>query len=196
MAFKFTAQPLLTGLYEPEGIYLHSPLANRARVLQFWGDQPEFHAQFRYNGVPLKGHPGIDLATPVGANVLAVDQGRVVEISYEANGFGRYAKLEHSWGESLYAHLEDVAVESGQLVTRGQLIGYSGDNLGKLQPHLHFGLRIKPYNRFDGWGGFVDALPFFSATDLNLPDEEEFNSDRPLFSSPPMAKEHAGMRRP
>jgi murein DD-endopeptidase MepM/ murein hydrolase activator NlpD len=196
MAFKFITQPLLSGLYEPEGIYLHTPLEGRALVVQYWGEHPDFYAQFRYNGVPLKGHIGLDFATPVGTNVLAVDHGRVVEISYEAKGFGRYVKVEHAWGESFFAHLEDVVIESGQVLVRGHLLGYSGDNQGAIQPHLHVGLRVKPYNRHDGWGGFTDPLPFFSASDLFLPDEETTIDGTPVFSPPPMAIETSTMRRP
>jgi murein DD-endopeptidase MepM/ murein hydrolase activator NlpD len=195
MSFKFVAQPLLSGRYEPEGIYLHTPLEGRPTVVQFWGDHPEFYAQFHYNGVPLKGHIGLDFATPVGTPVLAVDQGRVVEISYEAKGFDRYLKVEHAWGESFYAHLEDVIVESGQLVGRGHLLAYSGDSQRHILPHLHFGLRIKPFQRYDGWGGFTDPLPFLSANDLVLLDEETENPDASGFS-PPMASEIRGMRRP
>jgi murein DD-endopeptidase MepM/ murein hydrolase activator NlpD len=195
MTFKFLVQPLLSGLYEPEGIYLHTPVAGRWPVVQRWGDQAAYYAQFRYNGVPLKGHIGLDFATPIGTLILAVDQGRVTELSYEHQGFGRYLKVEHSWGEAFYANLEETIVESGQVVARGDQLGYTGDSQSKEVPHLHFGLRIKPFQRFDGWGGFTDPLPFLSSADLLLPEDEDEGAI-PTFPPPPMVNETPGMRRP
>src|SRR4029453_9576055 len=131
MTFKFVGQPLLTGRYEPEGIYLHSPLAGRFAVIQFWGEAPEFYAQYTYHGVPVKGHPGLDLAAPVGTQIQAVDNGRIVELSFETQGFGRYIKIDHAWGESFYAHLEETLVDAGQTIARGEDIPLSGNNDGK-----------------------------------------------------------------
>lgn len=195
MPFKFVNQPLLSGRFEPEGIYLHAPLTGPLQVVQRWGDHAEFYSRYTYYGVRIKGHPGIDIATPVGTHVLAVDKGRVVELSFDPLGFGRYLKLEHAWGESLYAHLAEALVDAGQSVERGALIALSGDQEGQLPPHLHFGLRIRPFQRFDGWGGFTDPLPFFSASDLELPDEE-LSDALPTFSPPPLVEEREGIRRP
>ncbi len=195
MTFKFVNQPLLSGLYEPEGIYLSSPLVGRFVISQQWGDFPDYYQQFTYNGVPLKGHIGLDFVAPVGTRVAAVASGRVVELGYEAHGFGRYLKLEHSWGESFYAHLDEIWVESGQLIARGATIALSGDRNGELTPHLHFGLRIKPFNRFDGWGGFTDPLPYLSTNDIELPDVEGSKlPDQPQEQT--IAPERPNMRRP
>jgi murein DD-endopeptidase MepM/ murein hydrolase activator NlpD len=202
MAFKFTAQPLVSGLYEPEGIYLYTPFEGRYALIHGWGEHADYYAQFKYNGVALKGHIGLDFAMPKGTNIFAVDSGRVIELSYERGGFGRYLKIEHSWGESFYANLDEIILESGQIILRGDLLGYSGDAEGELQAghaHLHFGIRIKPYNRFDGWGGFTDPLPYLSSTDFIFLDEAEPEIKAqwmPSFSPPPMALEKPNMRRP
>lgn len=195
MTFKFVNQPLLSGLYEPEGIYLNSPLMGRFVISQQWGEFPDHYQQFTYNGVPLKGHIGLDFAAPVGTRVAAVAAGRVAELGYEDRGFGRYLKLEHSWGESFYAHLEEIWVDAGQLVARGATIALSGDRNGEITPHLHFGLRIKPFNRFDGWGGFTDPLPYLSASDFERPDVEDPEPpDQPPDQT--IAPERPNMRRP
>lgn len=195
MTFKFVSQPLLSGRYEPEGIYLHAPLSGPLRVVQRWGDHPEFYGRYTYFGTPLKGHPGVDILTPVGTQVLAVEKGRVVELSYDPLGFGRYLKLEHAWGESLYAHLSETLVDAGQSIGRGALIALSGDNEGQFVPHLHFGLRIRPFQRFDGWGGFIDPLPFLSTADLQFPDEE-MPDESSTFPPPLFAQEREGVLRP
>ncbi|HAJ35520.1 MAG TPA: hypothetical protein DCL15_07490 [Chloroflexi bacterium] len=190
------------GQTEPEGIHLTLPLAvETVQVLQGWGDHAAYHAQFTYNGVPLKGHPGLDLLAPPGADIQAADHGRVIEISNEPGGLGRYVKLDHRWGESLYAQLGEILVETGQIVTRGQSIART-ETLRRTYPiHLHFAIRIHPYNRFDGWGGFSDPTPFLYAVEvLPVSDTGELDvtiqtaqSTAPL---PPMVIETRNLRRP
>lgn len=187
------------GQTEPEGIHLTPPLDVEAvQVLQGWGDNAAYHAQFTYNGVPLKGHPGLDLLATPGADIQATDHGRVIEISSEPGGLGRYIKLDHRWGESLYAQVGEILVETGQVVTRGQSVART-EIVRRVHPiHLHFAIRIHPYNRFDGWGGFSDPTPFLYVVEL-LPAIDADNldsvgqSDTPL---PPMVVESKNLRRP
>jgi murein DD-endopeptidase MepM/ murein hydrolase activator NlpD len=208
MKYKFMTQPLLAGIYEPEGIYLSTPFDGACPVLQFWGQHPDHYAQFKYNGVPLKGHIGIDFGMEPGSAIFAVDNGRVMEISSAPGDFERYIKLEHWWGESFYALLGEIGVEAGQVVKRNEYIARTGRPRQHLTPHLHFGVRILPYNRFDGWGGFADPLPFLNPNSILLPDHDEDQgadaAGQPLGMRPPiipltphpMAAERPGMRRP
>lgn len=194
MKYAFMTRPLLAGIYEPEGIYLSTPFDGSCPVLQFWGQYPDYYAQFRYNGIPLKGHIGIDFGMPVGSHIFAVDNGRVTEISFEAGGLERYIKLEHHWGESLYASIGELAVEAGKLVKRNEYIARVGRSRQAIAPHLHFGIRITPYNRYDGMGGFSDPLPFMNPSNIILPDQAE--EDTPEFGPHPMVQERPGIRRP
>jgi murein DD-endopeptidase MepM/ murein hydrolase activator NlpD len=202
------AQPLLSGLYEPEGIYLNAPFDGTWPILQFWGSHAEYYAQFKYNGVPLKGHPGIDFGIDPGVTLVAVDSGRVVEISVEPGGFERYIKLEHRWGESLYARIGKIQVESGQSIKRGDPIALSGPPMDGQPAHLHFAVRIAPFNRFDGWGGFSDPLPFLNPNSVQADEgpgyersygreyENADDPEDPELRPHPMAVERPGMRRP
>jgi murein DD-endopeptidase MepM/ murein hydrolase activator NlpD len=187
------------GQTEPEGIHLTLPLdAETAQVLQGWGDNAAYHAQFTYNGVPLKGHPGVDLLATPGAVILSADRGRVIEISNEPGGLGRYVKLDHHWGESLYAQAGEILVETGQAVERGQPIARA-EILRRAYPvHLHFAIRVHPYNRFDGWGGFSDPTPFLYVAELTSTVESaEFDdADKTEKTMPPMAVESKSLRRP
>ena len=185
----------LSGRYEPEGIYLSAPLEGPCVVVQGWGAHPDAHAAYTYNGVRLKGHPGVDLAAAPGAAVLAVDDGRVTEISIERGGFGRCLKVEHRWGESFYAHLGDILVEAGQAVSRGQTLAQveTPASRSAYAPHLHLALRIAPYNRFDGWGGFSDPLPYLVAADVST---DESGDEESPAAIPPMLVERPGVRRP
>lgn len=207
MAYKFLKQSLAPGRYEPEGIYLTLPVEGRCIVVQSWGEYSDFYSSYTYNGVPLKGHNGIDIEVQPGVATLAIDHGRVTGIGHETPGWGRYIKLEHTWGESLYAHLGIIKVESGQLVKQSEKLGTVEPLLrqtisNKLPSFLHFGIRIKPYNRFDGWGGFVDPIPFLDAEQLFFATAHE-GSEAPLhttenrpFSPHPMLIENQIRRRP
>lgn len=195
MSYKFVNQPLRSGLYEPEGIYLGLPFRGPGRLAQPWGAHPEFYGEYQYNGVAVRGHLGIDFAVSPGARLVAVDQGRVIEISYEAGGFERYIKLEHRWGESFYAHVGEVTVESGQMVGRGDELGLAKtmqDDGSERPVFVHFGIRVLPYNRFDGWGGFSDPLPFLNPAEVGSLED----GGAEPFAPPPMAEESPSMRRP
>lgn len=191
------------GVYEPEGIYLSAPIEGECVVVQFWAENAEHYGQFHYNGVLLKGHNGIDLRVIPGTYVLAVDPGRVTEIGEEPDGIGHYLKIEHRWGESFYAHIDTILLDSGQVVKRGTRIALVGDGEAvpyaplhePRQRYLHFGIRIKPFNRFDGWGGFVDPLPYLNPAQLVFPGEEHPET-APAFLPHRMVREYSTMRRP
>jgi len=187
-----------SGQTEPEGIHLALPLdTETVQLLQGWGDNPGYHAQFTYNGVPLKGHPGLDLLTSPGASILAADRGRVIEISHEPGGLGRYVKVDHHWGESFYGQLGELLVETGQTVTRGDPLARAELLRRPFPLHLHFAIRIHPFNRFDGWGGFNDPTPFLYVVELTPPIlETEDAVSTPSFMLPPMVVETKGLRRP
>lgn len=164
--------PVLPGTNIPnpaDGVYLHPPFDGVYTIGQLWGENSAFYARYSYDGVPLLGHNGVDFSTPVGAALRAVDDGVVLRADFEAGGFGNFVLLGHSWGESIYAHLSAFEVNVGQTVTRGQLIGRSGNTGASTGPHLHFAIRIHPYTRGDGWGGFSDPLPYLPPTAYRLP---------------------------
>lgn len=152
------------------GQYLGSPFQGRFGIAQLWGENPQIYSRFTYDGVALRGHNGIDFLTPVGTNLLAVEQGVVAEaVLNDPSGFGNYIKLRHSWGESLYAHMDNLGVQIGQSVARGAFLGRSGNTGFSSGPHLHLALRIDPFRRADGWGGYSDPLPYLNPNDYFLP---------------------------
>lgn len=87
-------------------------------------------------------HPGVDLATDEGTNVLALAGGTVTEAEYDPEK-GNYVILDHGSGlESEYDCLQAGAVEVGQTVTTGQVIGTVGSTGASTGPHLHFAMRL------------------------------------------------------
>jgi hypothetical protein len=82
--------------------YLGAPYQGVFGIAQLWGENPQTYSSITYDGVPLKGHNGIDFLTPIGTPVLAVDNGTVTDaVLNDPTGFGNYIKLRHSWGESI-----------------------------------------------------------------------------------------------
>lgn len=147
------------------------PFNGAFRMSQRFGGNAAFYSQFSYDGVPLKGHNGLDYAMPNGVEIVAVDDGEVLETGFEANGFGNYVKLKHRWGESLYAHLQSSKAKEADAVKAGDVIGISDNTGASSGPHLHFGIRINPYSRRDGWGGFCDPEPYLAGAQ-QLPGEQ------------------------
>lgn len=169
MSFPFLTQPIGRGRYEPEGLYLGSPFEGRAQVTQLWGENAFEYRRYKTENVALRGHNGIDFGLDNGAKVLAADRGRVTAIGNDPKGYGIYIRISHRWGQSLYAHLQDYWVESGQRVERGDTIGLSNNTGSSTGPHLHFSIRVYPFRRNDGWGGYTNPLPFLHPSTVLLP---------------------------
>jgi murein DD-endopeptidase MepM/ murein hydrolase activator NlpD len=92
---------------------------------------------------PLTGtqrfHNGIDLGAETGAPVVAVHDGQVVTANAQG-GYGLTVILDHqkpAW-QTLYGHLSQIAVQPGQPVRQGDLIGFVGSTGNSTGPHLHF----------------------------------------------------------
>ena len=117
-----------------------------------------------YNLVDPAGsaHTGADIAG-AGINctpIYAIQAGTVTTSGYSNYGYGNYIIINH--GEciddnssyiSLYGHCSSLAVEEGQVVEKGQLIGYVGTTGNSTGPRLHLGVRVN--------GTRVDPLQFF-----------------------------------
>lgn len=125
-------------------------------------------------------HQGWDLLAPIGTECFAIADGKietiyksdaygdVVELAFEFNGQKRYAA---------YAHLSAVRVTAGQSVTRGQLIGLSGDSgnahgLDSSQMHLHFEIRSVSRPGL-GLGGRIDPTQLYGTCPLQTAIEWE-----------------------
>jgi len=156
-----------------DALVLSRPFDGEWRVSQAWGRNAAFYRQFKYDGVPLRGHNGLDFGLPVGTPMLAVDDAEVIRADFDPGGFGNYVLLDHLWGESLHAHLDRVDVRVGQLVDEGEQVGLSGYTGKSTGPHLHFSIRIHPYDREDGWGGFCDPAPFMDLPEADFAPVEE-----------------------
>lgn len=88
-------------------------------------------------------HTGIDLLATAGTSVQAVKDG-IVAFAGDQGSYGNLVVVNHQSGkQTRYAHLESVAVQVGQKVKQGELIGKVGTTgqPSSEQVHLHFELR-------------------------------------------------------
>jgi murein DD-endopeptidase MepM/ murein hydrolase activator NlpD len=96
-------------------------------------------------------HFGLDFITPCGTPVVSIGDGEVVESDWLARGSGPHNLVVSYPAEgftALYGHLlERPALNGGDAVVRGQVVGLSGDpdETCSSRPHLHLELRSTDY---------------------------------------------------
>lgn len=94
-------------------------------------------------GTPYAGHRGTDYMCARYTPIYAVADGVVVASSESGPGWGVYVKIAHNIGgtsvTTLYAHMSygTRAVQVGETVSAGQLIGQVGDTGRAYGTHLH-----------------------------------------------------------
>ncbi|NPV03292.1 MAG: peptidoglycan DD-metalloendopeptidase family protein [Syntrophaceae bacterium] len=87
-------------------------------------------------------HTGIDIATKLGAPIQAPADGIVTSVEKRPD-LGLLIQIEHGRGIStLYAHLFRAAVSKGQVVRRGEVIGYVGNSGRSTGAHLHYSVSL------------------------------------------------------
>ncbi len=101
-------------------------------------------------------HTGVDIPAELGTPVLAAGDGKVIWAGYGVyrggfdpnDPYGLAVVIRHDFGYhnldlyTVYGHLEQVDVEEGQHVTRGQQLGLVGQTGHVTGPHLHFEVRL------------------------------------------------------
>lgn len=91
-------------------------------------------------------HNGVDFRASIGTRVKSVLGGVVVgtgntDIYPGCYSFGKWVMIKHDNGLStVYGHLSVISVSTGQSVTTGDILGYSGNTGYTTGPHLHLGL--------------------------------------------------------
>jgi murein DD-endopeptidase MepM/ murein hydrolase activator NlpD len=85
---------------------------------------------------------GINIATPMGTPIHAAAGGTVSYSGNELKDYGNLLLIKHPGGYvTAYAHADQLLVHSGDTVTKGQVIGYSGRTGDVSTPQLHFEIR-------------------------------------------------------
>ena len=127
---------------------------DKIRLTQTFG-QSDFAKSGAYNG---KGHNGIDLGVPLGTPVKAALAGTVIGTGntdayrgcYSA---GKWIMIKHLNGLStMYGHLSQISVSTGQAVGTGQIIGNVGATGYATGPHLHLSVYVTSVTKIMTFG--------------------------------------------
>lgn len=92
---------------------------------------------------------GINIAVPYGTPIHAAAAGQVSYAGNELRGYGNLVLIKHDDGYvTAYAHAERIVVGRGDVVQKGQIIGYAGQTGDVTSPQLHFEIRkgVTPVN--------------------------------------------------
>lgn len=111
-----------------------------------WPCSGPITSPFGYRVHPIFGieisHAGIDIGVPEGTPVQAADGGTVIESGW-ISGYGYTIIIDHGNGiQTLYAHNSSLIAGSGQSVSKGEVVAYSGQTGNVTGPHCHFEVRI------------------------------------------------------
>lgn len=114
-----------------------------------------FGTRRSWNGGPANSyHEGIDYDGEVGDEIRAAAAGRVI-LAERLTVRGNTVFLDHGAGVvSGYFHMSELAVETGQVVQAGDLLGKVGATGLVTGPHLHWELRVN--------GRWVDPGPWLT----------------------------------
>jgi murein DD-endopeptidase MepM/ murein hydrolase activator NlpD len=141
--YEFDSLDALRALRTPTR-YWSGPMArpSNGRVSSAYGNQRY------YNGVFAEGyyHRGVDYAAGNGAPIYAPAAGQIALVGRESDGFvlnGNTLGIDHGQGVvSVMIHLSGFAVNEGDFVQQGQLVGYMGATGFATGPNLHWGLFV------------------------------------------------------
>lgn len=104
-------------------------------------------------------HQGIDLAQPIGTPIRATADGVVGRADWFSS-YGLFVSLEHGGSiETRYGHMSRLNVAAGQVVKKGDIIGYVGSTGRSTGPHLHYEVRIA--------GVAVNPIPYMQGDSLD-----------------------------
>jgi murein DD-endopeptidase MepM/ murein hydrolase activator NlpD len=120
----------VTPIPAPTDARLALPLDTATSSAFGWRADP-FHGARRF-------HAGLDFRAAYGREVPVAAAGRV---SFAGNqgGYGLTVVVDHADGiQTRYAHLSSLAVQAGQELARGEVIGRVGRTGRATGPHLHF----------------------------------------------------------
>ena len=123
------------------GTRLKSGMIGKLGTGSFLWPVPGYSGISRWANLPY-GHRGVDITAPYGTPIYAADAGTVIAAQWHNHptaSWGYYVEIDHGNGyKTLYGHMSSFVVQTGQTVTKGQLIGYVGATGAATGNHCHF----------------------------------------------------------
>ena len=144
-----TVKPLETivaGKMDVEQTEIYAMYAETGELLQqfaspldlYWYNYISSYYGYRKN--PNTGneelHRGVDIAVPTGTTVYAAHDGTVTTAAYDSY-YGNYVVIEKDGYTTKYAHMDSLSVSAGQSITKGTVIGTTGNTGSSTGSHLH-----------------------------------------------------------
>ena len=127
---------------------LEWPVPGYTRITSPYGIR--YHPTLHVN----KLHTGVDIGAPRGADFIAANDGIVTKASFNT-AYGNMVIIDHGGGVStLYAHGDEILVQVGQVVKRGNPVLKVGSTGYSTGPHAHFEVRLN--------GVVTDPLPYIT----------------------------------
>jgi len=164
-------QPEHTPLVSPPAVNipaLHYPFSGNIPVTFAFGSQSDNEdIKKKFSEWGIVGHNGLDFGLTTGTEVFPCDSGKVIQ-SGDSGDFGASITIQHSWGQSLYAHLSETKVKVDEEIQPNKVIGLSGSSGAAFGEHLHFAIKPNNPNSNNGYLGFIDPAPY-----LSLPSQKE-----------------------
>jgi murein DD-endopeptidase MepM/ murein hydrolase activator NlpD len=116
-------------------------------IPSIWPTSGRFSSPFGYRRSPFTGrrtfHKGIDITASRGSPIYAPAAGKVT-YAQRFSTYGLCVEVEHGAGiMTRFAHLSGFAVDVGQTVARGDMLGYVGNTGRSTAPHLHYEVHVK-----------------------------------------------------
>lgn len=109
-----------------------------------------------------RAHKGIDLAAPVGTPIYATADGKVSRASW-FSGYGLFVSIEHGGDmQTRYGHMSRLNVADGQMIHKGDVIGFVGSTGNSTGPHLHYEVRVS--------GEAVNPAPYMQSSIASAAD--------------------------
>ena len=150
--------------YPPFIPSLHYPFyGNYPVTFDFGAKSTDERIKKKYQEWGIVGHNGLDFGLQEGTEVLACDDGIATQAG-DNGDHGISVTIRHSWGTSIYSHLQSFGLLVNDPVKKAQVIGSSGQTGFTTGPHLHFGIQPVNPDTNNGYLGFIDPKPYFTET--------------------------------
>lgn len=132
-------------------------------ITQWYGENPEL-----YSSMGINGHSGIDIVRPWGEHLFSPEDGVIVSVKDDPNGYGKNVFIVNKQGsrEWVFGHNSENIVKQGDIVQAGQHIANMGntgfvvsnstgngfwDHNPYTGTHCHFAYREIYIDNENGW---------------------------------------------
>ena len=125
-----------------------------------------------------KMHEGMDFTARTGTPIYATGDGVVQRADNTASGYGNHIVIQHGFGyKTLYAHLSKYKCRPGQIIKRGDVIGYVGSTGRSEGPHLHYEVHKngKVVNPLNYYYGNISAVEYVAIAQLANQENQSFD---------------------